>query len=273
LKRPTGKAKYGSMERWLITYADMITLLLIFFIVMYTISRVDIKKFQYLAESLSRVMGGGTMVFQELGPALTPGISGLEPKENMEDLADKAEMENIRRQLVSFIEKTGLTAKISAISEERGIVLSFQEEVLFKIGSAELTPQAKEIIAKIAPILMKTPNYIRIEGHTCDLPIHNALFRSNWELSSARALATVQELIRGSGFPPQRLAAVAYGEYRPRVPNDSEFHRQQNRRVDIVILRSKYRGSEASGTPAAKETPGTGEPAVTAPGSGTSPPG
>ncbi|MEW5899701.1 MAG: flagellar motor protein MotB [Bacillota bacterium] len=251
MKRPTGKAKYGSMERWLITYADMITLLLIFFIVMYTISRVDIQKFQHLAESLSRVMGGGTMVFQELGPALTPGISGLEPQETLEDLADKAEMENIRRQLVSFLEKTGLAAKISVISEERGIVLSFQEEVLFKIGSAELTPQAKEIIAKIAPILMKTPNFIRIEGHTCDIPIHNALYKSNWELSSARALATVQELIRGSGFPPQRLAAVAYGEYRPRVPNDSEANRQQNRRVDIVILRSKYKGSEAGGAPAA----------------------
>jgi len=261
LKRPTTKIKHGSMERWLITYADMITLLLIFFIVMYTISRVDIKKFQHLAESLSRVMGGGTMVFQELGPTLTPGISGVE-RETMEDLVDKAEMENIRRQLVSFIEKTGLAAKISVISEERGIVVSFQDEVLFKIGSAELTPQAKEIIAKIAPILMKTPNYIRIEGHTCDIPIHNALYKSNWELSSARALATVQELISGSGFPPQRLSAVAYGEYRPRVPNDSEANRQQNRRVDIVILRSRYKGSEAVGIPAggapAGETPGAG---------------
>ncbi len=250
MKRPTGKAKYGSMERWLITYADMITLLLIFFIVMYTISRVDVKKFQHLAESLNRVMGGGTMIFQELGPSLTPGISGLEPRETLEELADKAEMESIRQQLVSFIEKTGLAAKISVINEERGIVLSFQEEVLFQIGSAELTPQAKEIIARIAPILMKTPNFIRIEGHTCDIPIHNALYQSNWELSSARALATVQELIRGSGFPPQRLSAVAYGEYRPRVPNDSEANRQQNRRVDIVILRSKYRGSEAGGAPA-----------------------
>ncbi len=249
MKRPSVKVKHGSMERWLITYADMITLLLIFFIVMYTISRVDIMKFQYLAESLNRVMGGGAMIFQELGPSLTPGISGTEI-ETPSDVIDKIEMENIRQELVSFIEKAGLAAKVSVISEERGIVLSFQDEVLFKIGSAELTPQAKQIIAKVAPILMKTPNYIRIEGHTCDLPIRNALYRSNWELSSARALATVQELINANGLSPQRLSAVAYGEYRPRVPNTSEANRQLNRRVDIVILRSKFKGSEAGGAPA-----------------------
>jgi chemotaxis protein MotB len=245
------------MERWLITYADMITLLLIFFIVMYTISRVDIKKFQYLAESLNKVMGGGGMVFQELGPAVTPGISGTE-QQNMQDLIEKVEMERIRQDLTNFIEKMGLNARISAVSEERGIVLSFQEEVLFRIGSAELTSQARDIIAKLAPLLMKTPNYIRIEGHTCDLPIRNALYKSNWELSSARALATVEELI-AHGFPPQRLSAVAYGEYRPRVPNDSEEHRQMNRRVDIVILRSRYEGSEAGRLPAAPGGAGAGQ--------------
>lgn len=257
MKRQSTKVKHGSMERWLITYADMITLLLIFFIVMYTISRVDIKKFQYLAESLNKVMGGGGMVFTDLGPAITPGISGTEQQNNTADLIERAEMERIRQEVVSFIEKMGLSAKISAVSEERGIVLSFQEDVLFKIGSAELTLQAKEIIARLTPLLMKTPNYIRIEGHTCDLPIRNALYRSNWELSSARSLATVQELI-AHGFPPQRLSAVAYGEYRPRVPNDSEANRQLNRRVDIVILRSRYTGSEAGGQPSGMVETGVG---------------
>lgn len=249
MKRPTTRLKYGSMERWLITYADMITLLLIFFIVMYALSQVDIKKFQYLAESLSKAMGGGGLVFQELGPTVVPGISGSE-EQTTEEIMDRLEMENIRQELVSFIEQTGLAARVSVINEERGIVLSFQEDVLFKIGSAELTPQARDIITRVAPILMKTPNYIRVEGHTCDLPIHTALYRSNWELSSARALTTVQELINTAGLPPQRLSAVAYGEYRPRVPNDSEAHRQLNRRVDLVILRSRYTGAEAGSLPA-----------------------
>jgi len=248
MKRISKPVKHGGMERWLITYADMITLLLIFFIVMYALSQVDIKKFQSLAESLSQAMGGGEMVFQEMGPTIVPGVSGRE-EETAEDIIDRNEMENIRQGLAHFIREAGLAAKISVINEERGIVLSFQENALFEIGSAELTPQAREIITRIGPLLLKTPNYIRIEGHTCDIPIHNALYGSNWELSGARALATVQELIKGAHFPPQRLSAIAYGEYRPLVPNNSEANRQLNRRVDLVILRSRFKGSEASSSP------------------------
>ncbi|RKO66876.1 OmpA/MotB family protein [Desulfofundulus salinus] len=243
MKRESKKSSYGSMERWLITYADMITLLLIFFIVMYSLSQVDIKKFRMLAESLSKAMGGGGVILENLGPSVVPGISGTQV-ETPQDVADKAEMENIRQELLRQIQKQGLAARVSATSEERGIVLSFQDEVLFKLGSAELTPRAREIIAAVAPVLLKTSNYIRIEGHTDNLPINTERYPSNWELSTARATAVVQELIRTANFPPQRLSAVGYGEYRPRVPNDSEAHRQMNRRVDLVILRSKYKGAE-----------------------------
>ncbi len=250
VKKESQKTSHGSMERWLITYADMITLLLIFFIVMYSLSQVDIKKFRMLAESLSKAMGGGGVILENLGPSLVPGISGTQV-ETPQDVADNAEMENIRQELLRQIQKQGLAARVSAISEERGIVLSFQEEVLFQRGSADLTPAARRIISDIAPILLKTPNYIRIEGHTCDLPIHTERFPSNWELSTARAVAVVRELINHAHFPPQRLSAVGYGEYRPRVPNDSEANRQLNRRVDLVILRSKYTGAEPGSLPAA----------------------
>ncbi|AEG15388.1 OmpA/MotB domain protein [Desulfofundulus kuznetsovii DSM 6115] len=250
MKKGSRKTSYGSMERWLITYADMITLLLIFFIVMYSLSQVDIKKFRMLAESLSKAMGGGGVILENLGPSVVPGISGTETEaQTREDVADQAEMENIRRELLRAIQRQGLGARVSATIEERGIVLSFQEEVLFKLGSAELTPRAREIIAAVAPVLLKTPNYIRIEGHTDNLPINTERFPSNWELSTARATAVVKELIRTANFPPQRLSAVGYGEYRPRVPNDSEAHRQLNRRVDMVILRSKYKGAEPGSLP------------------------
>lgn len=250
MKKESRKTSYGSMERWLITYADMITLLLIFFIVMYSLSQVDIKKFRMLAESLSKAMGGGGVILENLGPSVVPGISGTQV-ETPQDVADKAEMENIRQELLRQIQRQGLAARVSAISEERGIVLSFQEEVLFKLGSAELTPRAREIIAAVAPVLLKTPNYIRVEGHTDNLPIHTERYPSNWELSTARATAVVQELVHTANFPPQRLSAVGYGEYRPRVPNDSEAHRQMNRRVDLVILRSKYKGAEPESLPPA----------------------
>lgn len=248
MKRESRRQKHGSSERWLVTYSDLITLLLIFFIIMYSLSRIDIKKFQNLAGSLSQAMGGGGLVFQELGPSIIPGISGTEA-EKAEQIAmenmDKIEMEKLQQGLISFIQKAGLEAKVSVVNEERGIVLSFQESVLFEIGSAELTPRARELLSRIGPLLSVTPNYIRVEGHTCDIPIHNSLYSSNWELSGARALTTVQQLISGSHFPPQQLSAVAYGEYRPQVPNDSEANRQINRRVDIVILRSKFKSSEA----------------------------
>lgn len=248
MNRPKHKVKYGSMERWLITYADMITLLLIFFIVMYTLSQVDIKKFQNLAESLSKAMGGGGVILQNMGPSVVPGISGAQVQSS-QNMADSREMDNIRHELEQQIQQSGLAAKISASSEERGIVISFQDSVLFQLGSAELTPQARQILARVAPIIAKTPNYIRVEGHTDNLPIHTAQYPSNWELSTARATAVVEDLINNAHFPPQRLSAVGYGEYRPVAPNDTDAHRQENRRVDIVILRNRFTGSEPGAAP------------------------
>lgn len=246
-KRKKRDEKHTGMERWLITYADMITLLLIFFIVMYSLGQLDLEKFRYLAQSLSQAMGGGGAVLISGGPSVTSGKTGIHPPPSKAEQQEKQELKQlaeIKEELTSYIKESNLEARVSVTSEERGVVLSFQEEVLFFIGSAELTPQAKEIIQQVAPILRKIPNHIRVEGHTCDLSIHTALYPSNWELSAARATIVVKELIDIHSFPPKRLAALAYGEYRPRVPNNSELHRQMNRRVDIVILRSIYQGSE-----------------------------
>jgi len=124
------------------------------------------------------------------------------------------------------------------------VVLSFQDVALFPLGSAELTPGARDMIGKIGKILIKVPQYLRVEGHTDDLPINTREFPSNWELSVARATSVVQELIHRLNFSPRRLSATGYGEFRPRVPNDSPDNRQQNRRVDIVVLKSKYETAE-----------------------------
>jgi len=153
-------------------------------------------------------------------------------------------LQRVKSQLASFIKEENLGASVSVRSEERGIVVSFQDPVLFALGSAELTTQAKEILYKVGSLLLDIPNYIRVEGHTDDLPIHTARYPSNWELSVARATSVVQELIRSLGFPPERLSATGYGEYRPRVPNTSDANRQLNRRVSIVILSSEYEVAE-----------------------------
>lgn len=234
------RPKKDNSDRWLITYADLITLLMIFFIVMYALSKLDAAKFEALTRSLSTALGAGAMILDSPGPEVVPG----NPAEQIKDLVETAQLENLKQELEQYIDESGLTAKISVTMEERGIVLSFQDNILFELGSDVLTAQAKEILDKVAPMLGNTPNYIRIEGHTDNLPINTARFPSNWELSAARATNVVRELINTHGMPPEKLSAIAYGEYRPRAPNDSQYNRQLNRRVDLIILRSKFSEAE-----------------------------
>ncbi|HBX22735.1 MAG TPA: chemotaxis protein MotB [Desulfotomaculum sp.] len=234
------RPKKDSSERWLITYADLITLLMIFFIVMYALSKVDAAKFETLANSLTAAFGAGAMILDSPGPAVVPG----NPPEQIRDLVEKNQLEKLKQELEQYIEESGLVAKVSVTTEERGIVLSFQDNVLFELGSDVLTAQAKEILDKIAPMLAHTPNYIRIEGHTDNLPISTARFPSNWELSAGRATNVVRELITTHGMAPEKLSAIAYGEYRPRAPNNNQYNRQLNRRVDLIILRNKFSEAE-----------------------------
>lgn len=238
-------AQKDNKERWLLTYSDLITLLMIFFVVMYALSSINAKKFQAIAMSLSNAMGGGRSVLNQPGASIT-GISGgaLDELETAKEMAEANNLELIRKELQEFIDRNGLGGKVTVKVEERGVVLSFQDVALFPLGSADLTPNAREMIGKIGQILAKTQQYLRVEGHTDNLPINTRQFPSNWELSAARATSVVQELIHVLNFTPERLSATGYGEFRPRYPNDSDEHRQQNRRVDIVVLKSKYETAE-----------------------------
>lgn len=231
------KQKKENSERWLLTYADMITLLLIFFIVLYTMSKIDTDKWRLLSSSLTKALGAGGMVLDAPGPSM---VQGLSQPETIHTSMETAQLEKLKQQLQEYINKAQLDKKVSVSTEERGIVLSFQEEVLFNLGSAELTPSAKEIIRKIGPILETVPNYMRIEGHTDNLPINTRQYPSNWELSAARAINVLRALENGFNILPQRLSAAAYGEFRPRAPNISSNNRQLNRRVNIVIMRNKF---------------------------------
>ncbi len=248
IKRRQDKPKNGgSLERWLLTYADLITLLMIFFVVLYAISSINARKFQSMAISLASTMGSSAAsVLTEGGASLAPGVSDSDLDEFDVDAMSQEllDLERIKNALQEYIDQHGLTGRVSVNMEERGVVVSFQEVALFPLGSAKLTSEAKETIGKVGLIIMEAPQYIRVEGHTDNLPISTALFPSNWELSVVRAVSVVQELIHSLDFSPHRLSAIGYGEFRPRVPNDSDVNRQQNRRVDIVILRSSYEMAE-----------------------------
>lgn len=249
MRRRKSEVKEANHERWLITYADLITLLLIFFIVLFTFSNIDAKKFAGIAESLSKALGGGaSMILEGQGPSVVSGApvseDRIQSKFTLSSEAEEKRLRKIKELIEKYARQQGLAGRMTARIEERGVVVSIQNTALFPLGSAELTPQAREIVRKVGQILITTDNYIRIEGHTCDLPIRTARFPSNWELSVARATSVVQELLRSVDFPPERLSASGYSEYRPVAPNDSEANRRQNRRVDFVVLRSRYKEVE-----------------------------
>lgn len=262
-QRHQKKHSEGNKERWLITYADLITVLLIFFIVMYSLSQVDVDKFKALTQSLAAAFGASGSILESPGPSAVEGMAmntnpqqtNTNPQQTesiqqqlesiQQQLEEIKSIEQIWIELDAFIEAERLRDRVTASLEERGVVLSFQEEVFFSLGSAELTPEARSLINKVAVVFRESPYYTRVEGHTDDWPINTPRFPSNWELSAARATSVVQELVRGSDFPPHRLSAIAYGEYRPRVPNNTAANRQLNRRVDFVILRSDYTAMES----------------------------
>lgn len=256
-KNNGGEEEGGAgMERWLISYADFITLLMVFFVMMYAMSKVDIDKYAAMASSLNIVLKGQSQTLLESpGPSMIEGAAGTARPEipGSQDV-QMGELQAVRQQIEEFIKSeelqvsnpgsgqttTKLSNYINIIEQERGLVISFKDTLLFASGSADLTPQAQDIIAQVGKSLADIPNYIRVEGHTDNRPIHTAKFPSNWELSVLRASNVVHVLHNHAGISPERLSIIGYGEYRPLVPNESSVSQAMNRRVDIVILKKKY---------------------------------
>lgn len=248
----------GGMERWLISYADFITLLMVFFVIMYAMSKVDVQKYAAMANSLSVVFTGkASSILETSGPSVVPGMSGAQLSQGTAEMAaNQAQLEEVRKVITDFIKNQDqeaakaqnagntdiikLSENIIIYEQERGLVISLKDTLLFASGSDVLSPRARTIIAGLGNALVKLNNYIRVEGHTDDLPISNGRFASNWELSAMRAANVVHVLNESAGIPSNRLSIVGYGQYRPLVPNEDALSRAMNRRVDIVILKQKY---------------------------------
>jgi chemotaxis protein MotB len=260
-------------ERWLLTYADLITLLMIFFVVLYSMSKVDAQRFAAVAESLNKALGGGTPAKIELssspvGPSLfttgTPSSKTTAPGKGTDpnntaytDPAasanagqgngdtEKMSIDAIKAKLDKFAGDNGIKATLVTTIEERGLVVSIQETLLFESGSADITTRARDILEKISTVLASAPNQIKVEGHTDNLPINTAKFPSNWELSVIRS-TNVVHILQHDGITPNRLSAAGYGEFRPISSNDTDAGRGKNRRIDLIILRTKYDITEPS---------------------------
>ena len=225
----------AGMLRWLLTYADMITLLMAFFIMLYSMSVLNLAKFRQVAFSI-RSGFGGVVPGQGQSPLGTSGQFSIKPTALVGDTAGVPW--RMISQLKEFMKARKLSDRLRIYADERGLVISLlSDKVLFEVGKADIREEAKPVLDKIAGIIASVPNQATVEGHTCDLPIHTAQFPSNWELSTARATNVERYFIESKHIAPGRLSAAGYANHRGVVPNDSPKHRMMNRRVDIVIAR------------------------------------
>lgn len=244
------KVVKDNAERYLLTYADLMNLLLILFIILFAYSQVDTQKFQQLSQSLGAAFGNGSPPSTVAGGA--SGNSLINFPATMPSPVIPSTMEdgqyNAATDAVSgLIDNGGMKGDVSVKMTERGIQVSIDATLAFKSGSAELEPAAKQQILSIGKtILSKMPDkHIRIEGHTDDVPINSPKYPSNWDLSASRATNVLRLLVGEAGLNPSLVSAVAYGDSIPLVPNTSEANKQKNRRVDIVILRDSFSTGEA----------------------------
>lgn len=248
-------------ERWAIPYGDLITLLLAFFVVMYSISQVNEGKYRVLAQSIATAFSGIPHVvepiqageqptqsplistIQSLQPAapdgspvprmlVKPAAPGLPPVTDDKPPPQLAHVaDDMQKALEALVDAHQVLIKRHA----QWVEVEISTDILFPSGVAELTPQAQDALGRIAGILAPLSNPLRVEGYTDDKPIHTAQFPSNWELSAARA-ASVARLFIAHGVAPQRLAVIGWGAYRPVTSNDTAAGRNANRRVEILIL-------------------------------------
>ncbi len=250
--------EHENLERWLVSYADFITLLFAFFVTMYASSRVDEQKMGSAVESLQRALGAVIAVpvpsrqagvFHDFSNPVQVTIVPI-------GAPHAQEVNKLAQELKKKIEgpqgkggkKAGAQAyQVSFILQERGLVIRVSDQFFFQIGEAAIRPEVQPFLKVLGQTLQGLDNSIRIEGHTDNVPINTAQFPSNWELSTARATTIIRYFLTNFQFDPQKLSAAGYGEFRPIAANDTPEGRDQNRRVDVVILNSQEKKNEPAG--------------------------
>lgn len=222
---------------WMDTYGDMVTLLLTFFVLLYSFSSIDSNKWESLVAALS----GNKSVLSEKNTV--PDVEYSDQAIEEEELSSDGEVsvenaEELYQKIKEYIEENGLTEDVAASRNGDEVRIRFTSTVLFDLGRAEIKPEGFNILNDVAYALGEYSNTIemvRIEGHTDNLPISTKEYPSNWELSTARAVNVLKYLIENNGLPANILSAVGYGEYHPFADNSTEEGRRINRRVDFVI--------------------------------------
>ncbi|MEW5976537.1 MAG: flagellar motor protein MotB [Acidobacteriota bacterium] len=239
-RRRRRREEHANHERWLVSYADFITLLFAFFVTMYAISQVDAKKLGQLVDSMHSAFDSRVFEARSDKLNLADGITrGIDQQKLVEPISppmiDPA-FKRIREAVEQRLIRDKSIDKVHFTLDRRGLVISLTEAGFFDPGHAELKGSSLAILDVIAQSVLTLPNQLRVEGHTDTTPINTPRFPSNWELSTARATYVISYLTTHFPFSPRRLSAAGYGEYRPIASNATAEGRALNRRVDLIVL-------------------------------------
>ncbi len=230
----------GGGDRWLVSYADFITLLMVLFVVLYSMGQVDVEKYKQLADSLRAAftLGGGPVKIVDANinqaggsttdgvpnPIVVPGIPEKPPAS-----------EEVAGNLADMLAKSNLGTAVSVQTNIDGVLISLSEKLLFDPGTATLQDEAYPVLDTIIEMLRPTENQIKIMGHTDNSPPTDPRFGDNWQLSTERAIVIAQYMI-SAGIAPERMIVSGRGEYEPIFPNDTPEHKAMNSRADIIVV-------------------------------------
>ncbi|WP_209123893.1 flagellar motor protein MotS [Alkalihalobacillus sp. BA299] len=233
--------------KWMVTFSDLMTLILVFFILLFSMSVVDAEKFRAIAESFQQ-----RQVLDFLPSAIEFETPKEDRGEQRRDPFDEGkfggeqdvDMDELLEEVQEFLVTNDLNELISATRDDRGVVLVLQERTLFETAEADVLPDARPFLDKVGTLLAAIPNMVKVEGHTDSRPISTYRYPSNWELSGARASSVIRYLVDNHDLEANRFIATGYGDTRPVVPNTTVENLQTNRRVVIVISDPTYETDE-----------------------------
>ncbi len=224
---------------WMTTYSDMVTLLLTFFILLYTMSVIDIERFQTVIISIQTSFLGDTGIMDQTPDPYDPTGESLSHEQGVFSeaaLVDQVrEAEEVMAEVEKFLEEMGLEGDIELRLDERGVVMELPDYIFFERARADLIPEARQMLDKFSELFLRLNRNIIVEGHTCNLPMNVPEFPTNWELSVIRAVRVTRYLAEERDLNPYSLTATGYGEYHPLDTNDTPEGRARNRRVTIVL--------------------------------------
>ena len=240
-------AQHESHDRWLVSYADFITLLFAFFVVMFASTQADKSKAKQVSEAVKEALAHGqfsTAISVVLGRGKHEAVKSMDedslrrppPPPPPPSAVHPADLVKSLATLQSGLDTELKSGKVQVKLEARGLVISLREAAFFASGDNVIALDSVPIIAKIAEVVQDVPNPLRLEGYTDSVPIHNSRFHSNWELSSARSIAMLELLRQKFQIPPERMSVAGYAENAPSDSNDTAEGRAHNRRVELVLL-------------------------------------